>query len=171
MKVLVTGGSGFIGSHIVEQLVAGGADVRILDRVPPPASLTAVDVRLADITDVEATEAAVHGVDAVCHQAAMVGLGVDFDDVTSYASTNGYGTAALLRALWRRSFSGRLVLASSMVVYGEGVARCARHGVVRPAPRRPARLDSGRFDPECPIAGCRGELAWEAVDEDCPLDP
>ena len=66
----------------------------------------------------------------------MVGLGVDFDDITDYVAHNDLGTAVLLRAIARRRFAGRLVLASSMVVYGEGRYRCATHGPVRPAPRR-----------------------------------
>ena len=125
----------------------------------------------ADVHDAAAVDAAVAGVDAVCHQAAKVGLGIDFADVTDYVSTNGGGTAVLLEALWRRSFRGRLVLASSMVVYGEGLARCPVHGAVRPGPRRDVRLDAGQFEPECPVTGCRAELGWEPVDEDRPVDP
>jgi dTDP-L-rhamnose 4-epimerase len=101
----------------------------------------------------------------------MVGLGVDFGDVTRYVANNDVGTAVLLSELWRRSFRGRLVLASSMVVYGEGLARCAVHGVVRPGPRQPGHLAAGRFEPPCPVGGCGEELRWEEVDEDCGLDP
>jgi dTDP-L-rhamnose 4-epimerase len=172
VKILVTGGSGFIGSHVCELLVAAGGDVRVLDRVAPPsARLTEVDFRQGDVADPRAVAAAVDGVDAVCHQAAMVGLGVDFADVTSYVSNNDIGTAVLLEELWRRTFRGRLVLASSMVVYGEGLARCPVHGVDRPGPRRRERLDAGRFEPQCRVAGCRAELGWEEVDEDRPVDP
>ncbi len=171
MKVLVTGGCGFVGSRITEQLAAAGAEVRVLDLAPPPANLSTVEFRQADVRDADAVDAAVAGVDAVCHQAAMVGLGVDFADVSDYVSTNCGGTAALLEALWRRSFRGRMVLASSMVVYGEGFARCAVHGPVRPGPRRDERLDAGQFEPDCPAGGCRAQLAWEPVDEDQPADP
>ena len=171
MRVLVTGGSGFIGSHITEQLVATGVDVRVLDRVRPPAHLAEVDFHEADVRDAAAMDAAVAGIDAVCHQAAMVGLGVEFGDVNDYVSANCGGTAVLLEALWRRSFRGRLVLASSMVVYGEGLARCPVHGAVPPGPRHPERLDAGEFEPECPVEGCRQRLCWEPVDEDRPADP
>ena len=171
MKVLVTGGSGFIGSHICEQLLAAGVDVRVLDLVAPPAHLAGVDFRAVDIADAEGIAAAVDGVDAVCHQAAKVGLGVDFSDVTDYVGTNDVGTAVLLQALWRRGFGGRLVLASSMVVYGEGLARCPDHGVQRPASRLPEGLDVGRFEPSCRVSDCRAELAWEPVDEDHAVDP
>ena len=169
MEVLVTGGSGFIGSHVTRRLLDGGADVRVLDRVP--GADDRAEVLLGDITDTGLVDAAVRGVDAVCHQAARVGLGVDFGDVCDYASANDMGTAVLLRALWRRAFAGRLVLAGSMVVYGEGRARCAEHGSVRPAPRQPADLDAGDFEPRCPVAGCGRWVTWAPVDEDASPDP
>ena len=82
---------------------------------------------------------ALDGVTAVSHQAAMVGLGVDLSDIADYVSHNDLGTATLLKALAARGFDGPLVLASSMVVYGEGRYRCPEHGIVRPGPRTPER--------------------------------
>src|SRR5262249_44149452 len=111
----------------------------------------------------------VDGIDAVSHQAAMVGLGVDFADVTDYVACNCLATASLLRALHARRFRGRFVLASSMVVYGEGRYRCAEHGVVRPPSRTAADLDGGRFDPRC--GECERPLRAEAVAEDASPDP
>ena len=111
------------------------------------------------------------GVDAVCHQAAKVGLGVDFGDVTGYVAGNDTATAVLLEALWHRGFAGRLVLASSMVVYGDGAARCPVHGPVAPAPRRPDDLAAGRFEPGCPRPGCPERTAWEPAGESAPADP
>jgi dTDP-L-rhamnose 4-epimerase len=99
----------------------------------------------------------------------MVGLGTDFDDVADYASHNDVGTAVLLRALARRRFTGRLVLASSMVVYGEGRYACPEHGIVRPPPRRADDLRAGRFDPPCP--SCGAPLEPRPVPEDTPADP
>ncbi|MEA2702724.1 MAG: dTDP-L-rhamnose 4-epimerase [Actinomycetota bacterium] len=178
MRVLVTGGAGFIGSHVVDRLLAGGAAVRIVDSLGPEVHKTtpdyldpAAELMVGDIADPAVAAAAVDGVDVVCHQAAKVGLGVDFGDVGSYVAANDTGTASLLEALWRRSFRGRLVLASSMVVYGEGRYRCDAHGDVRPGPRTAEDLAAGRFDPACPVAGCGRPTSWATVDEGAPLDP
>jgi dTDP-L-rhamnose 4-epimerase len=173
MRVLVTGGAGFIGGGIVERLAARGDQVVVLDSLTAhekaPDLPDPVELIVGDLNDEDAVRNATEGVDAVCHQAARVGLGVDFDDVTGYVADNDLGTATLLRALWRRSFAGRLVVASSMVVYGEGRYRCPEHGDVRAEPRRRADLDAGRFDPRCPHCGTA--LAWATVTEDAPLDP
>ena len=178
MKVLVTGGAGFIGSHIVEQLLDDGADVRVLDLLDPrlhPCGAEGLDARAeliaGDVREPAVARHAVDGVDAVCHQAAKVGLGVDFGDVGDYVAHNDVGTAVLLEALWQRGFQGRFVLASSMVVYGEGLGRCPDHGTVAPAPRQAGDLAAGRFEPRCSVAGCEQLTAWVSVAEDARLDP
>jgi dTDP-L-rhamnose 4-epimerase len=91
--------------------------------------------------------------------------------VADYVADNDAGTAAGLRAMHRARFTGRVVLASSMVVYGEGSARCGTHGVVRPAPRRVDDLAAGRFEPRCTATGCEQRVAWEPVTEETPPDP
>jgi dTDP-L-rhamnose 4-epimerase len=179
MRVLVTGGAGFVGSHIADLLVEAGHEVVSLDRLHPrahagrPAYLREdvehVDADLADPAAARVLDSALEGVDAVSHQAAMVGLGRDVSDVVEFVRDNDLGTAALLAALARHGRVRRLVLASSMVVYGEGAYRCGEHGPVRPAPRPAARLDAGRFEPPCPR--CGADLEPVAVAEDAPLDP
>ncbi|WP_328422001.1 NAD-dependent epimerase/dehydratase family protein [Streptomyces sp. NBC_00443] len=159
MRVLVTGGAGFIGSHIVEALKAHGHEPVVYDVRSDPES---------DVRNPYAVRHALTGVDAVCHQAAMVGLGAGFADATEYVSRNDLGTAVLLTAMADAGVR-RLVLAGSMVVYGEGRYECERHGVVRPGPRAVADLDAGRFEPPCPE--CGADLAPGLVAEDAPVDP
>ncbi len=175
-RVLVTGGAGFVGSHLVDALVAAGHEVRVLDLLHPAAHRDKPDYLnpgaeyvWGDVADARVAADAVGGMEAVCHQAAMVGLGVDFGDAPAYAAHNDLGTAVLLATLHRHRFHGRIVLASSMVVYGEGRYRCARHGIVRPGEREPARLAAGEWDPGCPR--CARPLTPEAVPEDAPLEP
>ncbi len=174
--VLVTGGDGFVGSHVVDALVAGGHDVRVLDSLHPAAHSAApgyrnpqADYLAGDVRDAEAVGIALEGIDDVCHQAAMVGLGTDIADIADYVSHNDLGTAVLLRTLARRAFAGRLVLASSMVVYGEGRYTCAEHGLVRPGPRHRVDLDARRFEPPCP--DCGAPLEPRPIPEDAPSDP
>ena len=172
--ILVTGGAGFIGSHVADALLEAGEEVRVLDAFLPAAHRERpgyLDPRAelieGDVRDPDVVARAVEGVSTVSHQAAMVGLGVDIGDIADYVAHNDLGTAVLLRAL--QGFKGRLVLGSSMVVYGEGRYRCPEHGVVRPGPRAPSELDAGRFEPPCPA--CGRELAPEPVPEDAPVDP
>ena len=126
------------------------------------------DLVVGDVRDPDAVDEALAGVDAVCHQAAMVGLGVDLSDLPLYSDVNVTGTAVLLEAMGRHGI-GRLAFASSMVVYGEGAYDCAAHGRVRPSPRDPADLAAGVFEPRCP--SCGAPLDTSLVGEDAPLDP
>jgi dTDP-L-rhamnose 4-epimerase len=160
MRVLVTGGAGFIGSHVVDALRARGHEPVVYDVREDPA---------ADVRDAAAVARALSsGVDAVCHQAAMVGLGDGVADAAEYVSRNDLGTAVLLAAMAEAGVR-RLVLAGSMVMYGEGRYTCPRHGAVRPGPRAVTDLDAGRFEPRCPQ--CGAELTPGLVSEDAPADP
>jgi dTDP-L-rhamnose 4-epimerase len=176
MLVLITGGAGFIGSHVVDALVEGGHQVRVLDALLPAAHGAVpewcnpvAEYMWGDVTDDEAVATAVRGVDAISHQAAMVGLGQDFGDAVDYVRHNDVGTAVLLRALHRARFAGRFVLASSMVVYGEARYMCRAHGVVCPGVRTVAALERGEYEPPCPT--CGSALTPLAVDESAPPDP
>lgn len=174
--LLVTGGAGFIGSHIVDAAVASGFDVRVLDSFRPdvhstldhePDERPSVDVLQADVTDPGSMSAALDGVDIVVHQAAKVGLGVSFDDAPDYVHSNETGTAVLLAAMARHGIE-RLVLASSMVVYGEGRYRDSQGPIAAP-PRSIEALTAGQFEPVSPRTG--EPLHPDLIDEDAALDP
>src|SRR5271156_143739 len=124
------------------------------------------ECRRVDIRDADALAPLLNGVDLVCHQAAVVGAGVNAADAPDYSSHNDFGTTVLLAQMFQAGVT-RLVLASSMVVYGQGRYRCDDHGPVDPLPRRRADLDAGVFEHRCPVGG--EELAWQLVDEDAPL--
>jgi len=172
VTVLVTGGAGFIGSAIVDAAVARGDTVRVLDslRADVHGGRPSVDDRVqfvhGDVRDADLVTRALDGVDTVYHQAAKVGLGVDFSDAPDYVSSNDHGTAVLLAAMAAVG-TRRLVLASSMVVYGEG-AYSGPRGATRPAPRTVADLEAGRFDP---VDEHGSRLEPMLIDEDAPLDP
>jgi dTDP-L-rhamnose 4-epimerase len=165
--ILVTGGAGFIGSHVVDLLLDAGEAVRVLDLKAPHRD--DVDAVVGDVRDRGTVAEALCGVDAVCHQAARVGLERGVNDAPSYVEHNDRGTAVLLCELAAARFTGPLVLASSMVVYGEGRYACRHHGEVRPGPRRVADLEQGRFEPRCPE--CAAPVRPQAVPEDAPVDP
>ena len=174
--ILVTGGAGFIGSFVVDQrswpVTRSGCSTGCTRARINASRTTSTHVRTtcgATSPIPRSSARAVDGVDAVCHQAAMVGLGVDFADARAYVHDNDIGTATLLGALHGRGFRGRLVVASSMVVYGEGAYQCDRHGSVRPRPRTRTALDAHRWEPMCP--DCGGRLHPVAVAEEHRLDP
>ncbi|GII81006.1 UDP-glucose 4-epimerase [Sphaerisporangium rufum] len=175
MRILVTGGAGFIGRQAVAAFLAKGHEVRVIDAAledahgpVPPAAPEGAETIWADLRDDGAAERAVAGVDLVCHQAALPGRGREIFDAAKYVGCNDLGTAALLAAM-ARAGTPRLVLASSVVVYGEGRYACPEHGEVTPAPRRDEDLRAGRFDPPCPSCGL--PLAPVRVLEDAEAEP
>jgi dTDP-L-rhamnose 4-epimerase len=131
VKVLLTGGAGFIGSVVNGLLQATGHDAVVLDRALDPRD---------DVTDLDRVRPLLSGCEVVVHLAAKVGLGVNIRDIDDYVRQNDLGTAVVLRAASEAGVS-RIVYASSMVVYGEGAYSCAEHGPVAPPPR--AAADSG----------------------------
>jgi dTDP-L-rhamnose 4-epimerase len=170
--VLVTGAAGFIGARVATALEADGIEVVGVDMMLPAAHGPGRNVppgcQRVDIRDADALAPLLRGVDVVCHQAAMVGAGVDAADAPAYGSHNDYATTVLLAQMYAAGCR-RLVLASSMVVYGQGRYDCPVHGPVDPPPRRREDLDAGIFEHRCPIGG--EDLDWRLVDEDAPLRP
>src|SRR3954451_24836840 len=129
-RILITGGAGFIGSHLADELIARGHRVRALDCLAEQVHGTGagrpsylhedVELLVGDVRDPLMVRRALAGVDAVFHFAAAVGVGQSMYEIAHYTSVNGLGTAVLLEALIERPV-GRLVVASSMSLYGEGM--------------------------------------------------
>ncbi|MGH3788162.1 MAG: NAD-dependent epimerase/dehydratase family protein [Pseudonocardiaceae bacterium] len=176
MRILITGGAGFIGSHVADRLATDGHSVLLLDAFLPQAhgpgasAAWASDHQLVhgDVRDAGLLDRLLSDVDAVCHQAAMVGHGLDPSDAPEYATHNDLGTAVLLAAMHKKGVR-RLVLASSMVVYGEGRYSCPSHGAVPASARRAEDIAARRYEVPCPH--CGADLEPLLVAEDAPLDP
>ncbi|EAY58948.1 UDP-glucose 4-epimerase galE3 [Mycobacterium tuberculosis C] len=172
MRVLLTGAAGFIGSRVDAALRAAGHDVVGVDALLPaahgPNPVLPPGCQRVDVRDASALAPLLAGVDLVCHQAAMVGAGVNAADAPAYGGHNDFATTVLLAQMFAAGVR-RLVLASSMVVYGQGRYDCPQHGPVDPLPRRRADLDNGVFEHRCP--GCGEPVIWQLVDEDAPLRP
>ena len=180
MKVLITGGAGFIGSHTADALIAAGHQVRALDILDPqihgpgghwPDYLDSTVERVTgDVCDYATVCAALEDIDAVYHLAALTGVGQSLYDIRSYVQTAGTGTATLLEAIVRRTRPiQRLVLASSRAIYGEGTHACDQHGPCFPPLRTRADLEQGRFDAYCPH--CGAVLQSVPTREDKPASP
>jgi dTDP-L-rhamnose 4-epimerase len=172
VKVLVTGAAGFIGSAVTDALRREGHDVVGCDRylsyahgadVDRDGSITQVDVAVGAGLDDLLT-----GVDVVCHQAAMVGAGVSPEDLPEFAHNNDVGTASVLAAMSRAGCSA-FVMASSMVVYGDGRYACAEHGGQEPPTRTIESLAAGRFEVGCPR--CGAPMGWRKIPESARLSP
>jgi dTDP-L-rhamnose 4-epimerase len=170
--VLLTGAAGFIGTRVAAALTDAGHEVTAVDAMLPAAhganAEVPLDVQQVDVRDAAALAPLLEGVDVVCHQAAVVGAGVDAADAPAYGSHNDFGTAVLLAEMFAAGCQ-RLVLASSMVVYGQGRYECEQHGLVDPLPRARADLDAGVFEHRCPT--CAQPVQWRLVDEEAPLRP
>jgi dTDP-L-rhamnose 4-epimerase len=157
-QILITGGAGFIGSHLARHLLREGHEVRALDRLDPqvhpererPAYLDQeVELIKGDVRDPAAVEEALQGVDAVVHLAARVGVGQSMYEIADYCSVNTVGTGVLLEALAERPVR-RLVVASSMSIYGEGLYRGADGRVAEAVERDRAQLERGEWEPVSP---------------------
>src|SRR5665213_1046983 len=181
MRVLITGGAGFIGLAATRRLLAAGCSVTILYNFHPqihsgrqelPADITG-GVRLVrgDVADRAAWLEALKTQNALIHLAAETGTGQSMYEVERYNRTNLTGTSLLLDLLanGHAPALGRLVVASSRAIYGEGAYQCAKDGLVYPAPRNAEQLQAGRYDPVCPF--CAGACAPVATPESAPFAP
>ncbi len=169
MRVLVTGGAGFIGSHVVDRLVERGDRVVVLDNLDPqvhgegatePGNIAEhvragrVEFLQADVRDSEAVKRALADVDTVVHLAAAVGVGQSMYEPHYYTSVNVDGQGVLMEEMAKDPKRyRRFVVASSMSIYGEGAYHCAEHGDVAPPPRGDAQLRAGEWELRCPDCG------------------
>jgi dTDP-L-rhamnose 4-epimerase len=180
-RVLVTGGAGFIGSHLVDTLLEAGHEVRVFDSLEPqvygqlrarglwPGYLaTDCEKILGDVRDSKALYEALAGIDVVFHLAAAVGVGQSMYEIERYVDVNTRGTAILLDLLANRKHRVRkVVVASSMSIYGEGAYCCAEHGTVYPRLRTEEQLAARDWEMRCPICGLSVEP--QPTNEDKPL--
>jgi dTDP-L-rhamnose 4-epimerase len=177
-KILLTGGAGFIGSHLATALVERGHRVRILDvmdpqvhgAVPQRPQTPGAEVVRGDLLDPDSLTHALDGVEVIFHQAAAVGVGQSMYEAAFYTRVNSLGTAMLMEKVARAgSRVEKVIVASSMSIYGEGRYRCATCGPLAPEQRGRERLLSGKWEPACPDCGL--DLAPIPTDESKPLNP
>jgi dTDP-L-rhamnose 4-epimerase len=179
-SVLVTGGAGFIGSHIVDALTARGYRVRVLDALvaqvhgsyggEPKYLPESAEFIRGDVTDIKAWRKALQDIDVIYHEAAEVGVGQSMYEIVRYVRANTLGTAILLELLASGEYSvEKLIVASSMSIYGEGAYRCSTCGPVFPQLRSGEQLRSRQWEILCP--NCRQEVTPEPTAEEKPLYP
>lgn len=161
-RVLVTGGAGFVGSHMVDALLRAGHEVRVFDNLTdqvhpsgaPPYLQKDAEFQNGDMRDLQSLHRAIEGVEVIYHLAAAVGVGQSMYEIARYMEINTQGTANLLQVLLDSKLKlEKLVVASSMSIYGEGQYRCEEHGMVAPAPRTTAQLREKRWEVACPECG------------------
>ena len=175
-SILITGGAGFVGSHIADALLKQGHEVRVFDNLTPQVHATGfpdylnreVEFLRGDMRDPEAVERAVKGADVIFHEAAAVGVGQSMYEIEHYMGSNTQGTAVLLQVLLNLKVPvEKLILASSMSIYGEGRYECPNCAEVAPAPRPNAQLKAKEWEARCP--NCAAELKPLPTREDKPL--
>jgi dTDP-L-rhamnose 4-epimerase len=178
LRVLVTGGAGFIGTHLTRRLLLEGCAVSVLDNFSSqvhagaqelaPDLIGSVQLFRGDVRDLELVSRALDKQDVVVHLAAETGTGQSMYEVMRYQDVNIGGTAAIMNSLVNSSKSrvSKVVVASSRAIYGEGKYRCGEHGVVYPGGRRLEDLQARQYEPCCPV--CKAPCDPEATSEDAP---
>ncbi|MFD1720831.1 NAD-dependent epimerase/dehydratase family protein [Amnibacterium endophyticum] len=178
MNILVTGGAGFIGSHVVELLLEQGHTVRVYDKLVgqvhggsgPRYLPNDVEFVQGDMSDRAALDHALAGIDQVVHLAAEVGVGQSMYEIQRYVDANTGGTALLLDVIVNGPHKiGKIVVASSMSIYGEGSYSCSEHGDQAPRLRTEEQLRERNWEPGCPV--CGRALAPLPTAESKPLFP
>ncbi len=177
MRVLVTGGAGFIGSHLVDALVGKGHDVAVVDnlerqvhKIKPTYLNPKARYSFEDISAEGVFSERLQDIDVVFHLAGMVGVGQSMYQVRRYVDVNVGGTARLLQTLVERNHDVRkIIVASSMSIYGEGAFACPEHGRVSPPLRAEAQLKKGDWEVHCPA--CRSPTKPVPTAEDKPVLP
>jgi len=178
MKILITGGAGFIGSHTTDLLVESGYKVRIMDAFDRqihqgkrPSYLNAnCEVVEGDIRSAEAWKKNLAGMDVVIHLAARTGIGQSMYEPSSYSDTNINGTAIFYDVLLKnpelRKGIKKIIVASSKTIYGEGAYRCKTHGTIYPEARGIEQLKKGEWELKCPI--CKEPMLPIGITEEKP---
>jgi dTDP-L-rhamnose 4-epimerase len=180
MRILITGGAGFIGSHIADRFLAGGWQVRALDCLDPqvhgperkrPAYLDPrVELIQADVCDRAQVKAALEGVEVLSHHAACVGVGQSMYEIERYARTNALGAAVVLDVVANEKHTlKKLMVASSMSIYGEGLYACKEHGTFSSVTRPSSRLQNHEWEVPCPVCGV--DLQPLPTPESKPIEP
>ncbi len=181
MNVLITGGAGFIGTHLTRHLLQSGHEVTVLDNFSPQihAGKTQLahdlqgHVRLivGDVADPYVLGLALDGAHCLVHLAAETGTGQSMYEVSRYERTNLGGTALIYEVLTKSQARKveRIVVASSRAIYGEGAYRCEEHGLVYPLPRTSYEKQAGHFNLVCPV--CSGACVMAPTPETAPLQP
>lgn len=176
-NILVTGGAGFIGSHLVDKLITQGYKVRILDNLTPQVHQNRIPSYLnqkaellkGDVTNLKDIREAVDGIDAIFHEAAVVGVGQSMYEIEHYIYNNTLGTAKLLDFLVNNKHKVRRILvASSMSAYGEGLYKCDKCGQVRPPLRTDEQMSQRKWELICP--NCRRILKPVGIPENQPFN-
>jgi len=179
-RVLITGGAGFIGSHLADLLLANGYRVRVLDCLDPqvhgrkrkrPDYLNSeVELLIADVRDREAVDRALDGCEFLVHFAAAVGVAQSMYEIVHYTSVNSLGAAVVLEsAVERRDRLKGMLVASSMSIYGEGLYQCPDCGIVAPRLRPTEQLAESKWEIQCP--SCSEPCEPIPVPESKPLYP
>ena len=176
-RVLITGGAGFVGSHTADALLAAGHEVRIFDNLTPQVHKagrsthlpSGAEFVLGDMRNRSQVDKAVQNIDVIFHLAAVVGVGQSMYQISDYTATNNLGTANLFQAvLDTRSQPEKIVVASSMSIYGEGKYWCAKCGEVAPSARPLNQMKRKQWEPVCP--NCRQALLPVPTREDKQLE-